>query len=87
MSSDLFRKNEVATVTGCVGTVSAIGQFCFTLVVGAVVSHVGYKPIFILLAVFDLVGAAVLWTFVRVKLDQIIPPAHAPETSPALLKQ
>ncbi|MGF6571989.1 MFS transporter, ACS family, hexuronate transporter [Paraburkholderia fungorum] len=87
MSSDLFRKNEVATVTGCVGTISAIGQFCFTLIVGAVVGHVGYTPIFILLAVFDLIGAAVLWTFVRVKLDAIIPTAHVAETCPTLLEQ
>jgi ACS family hexuronate transporter-like MFS transporter len=87
MSSDLFRKHEVATVTGCVGTVSAIGQFCFTLVVGAVVGYVGYKPIFILLAVFDLIGAAVLWSFVRVKLDEIISPAHPTESGPALVKQ
>jgi MFS transporter, ACS family, hexuronate transporter len=70
MSTDLFRKSEVATVAGCAGTVSTIGQLCFTLVVGAMVSHVGYKPIFILLAVFDLIGATVLWTLVRMKKDE-----------------
>jgi ACS family hexuronate transporter-like MFS transporter len=70
MSSDLFRKSEVATVAGCAGTVSTIGQLCFTLIVGAMVSHVGYKPIFILLAVFDLIGAAVLWSLVRMRKDE-----------------
>ena len=57
------------------------------LVVGAVVGYVGYKPIFILLAVFDLIGAAVLWSFVRVKLDEIISPARASEAHPALVDQ
>ncbi|MCC8395345.1 MFS transporter [Paraburkholderia sp. MMS20-SJTR3] len=87
MSSDLFRKNEVATVTGCVGMVSAIGQLCFTLVVGAVVSQVGYRPIFILLAVFDLIGAAVLWSFVRAKVYEKSTSARAPETAAALREQ
>ncbi len=65
MSSDLFRKSEVATVAGCAGTCSTIGTLGFQLLIGALVASIGYAPFFVLLAVLDLIGAIVLWTFVR----------------------
>jgi MFS transporter, ACS family, hexuronate transporter len=37
----------------------------FNLFIGAFVSVIGYSPFFITLAFFDVIGAVVLWTFIR----------------------
>ncbi len=65
MSSDLFRKNEVATVAGMAGTLGNGGLLLFSLAIGALVTTIGYTPFFICLGVLDLIGAAILWTVVR----------------------
>jgi len=65
MSSDLFRRHEVATVAGMAGTCGNAGLLVFSLMMGALVTTVGYTPFFIGLGALDLVGAAVLWTVVR----------------------
>jgi MFS transporter, ACS family, hexuronate transporter len=65
MASDLFRRNEVATVAGMAGTCGNAGLLIFSLILGALVTTVGYTPFFISLGALDLVGAAVLWTVVR----------------------
>ena len=65
MSADLFKRSEVATVTGLAGTCGNGGLLIFNLVIGALVTVIGYTPFFIGLAGLDLVGAAVLWTLVR----------------------
>lgn len=69
MSSDLFRRNEVATVTGMAGTFGNLGVLVFSLLIGGLVVSVGYTPFFVALAVLDLIGAAVLWTLVRDRPD------------------
>jgi ACS family hexuronate transporter-like MFS transporter len=74
MSSDLFRKNEVATVAGMAGTFGNAGLLIFSLLIGGLVATVGYTPFFICLGLLDLLGAAVLWTLVRE------PRAETPET-------
>jgi ACS family hexuronate transporter-like MFS transporter len=65
MSSDLFKRNEVATVAGMAGTCGNAGVLVFSLLIGGLVSSIGYSPFFIGLAVLDLLGAALLWTLVR----------------------
>jgi MFS transporter, ACS family, hexuronate transporter len=65
MSSDLFRKNEVATVAGMAGTFGNAGLLIFSLLIGGLVATAGYTPFFVCLGLLDLVGAAVLWTVVR----------------------
>lgn len=65
MSSDLFKRNEVATVAGMAGTFGNGGLLIFNLLVGSLVATIGYAPFFIGLAALDLLGAAVLWTVVR----------------------
>jgi ACS family hexuronate transporter-like MFS transporter len=65
MSSDLFKRNEVATVAGMAGTFGNAGLLLFSLMIGALVVKIGYAPFFICLGVLDLVGALVLWTLVR----------------------
>jgi ACS family hexuronate transporter-like MFS transporter len=65
MSSDLFRKNEVATVAGMAGTFGNAGVLIFSLLIGALVTTIGYTPFFICLGVLDIIGAIILWTVVR----------------------
>ncbi len=65
MSSDLFKRNEVATVAGMAGTMGNAGLLIFNVVIGFLVASVGYTPFFVGLAVLDLMGAVVLWTVVR----------------------
>jgi ACS family hexuronate transporter-like MFS transporter len=65
MSSDLFPRSQVATVAGMAGTLGNAGLLTFSLLIGALVSTIGYSPFFICLGVLDLAGAAVLWTLVR----------------------
>ncbi len=65
MSSDLFKRNEVATVAGMAGTCGNAGVLLFSLLMGTLVTTVGYTPFFIGLAALDLLGALILWTVVR----------------------
>jgi ACS family hexuronate transporter-like MFS transporter len=65
MSSDLFTRGEVATVAGMAGTLGNAGVLTFSLLIGALVTTIGYSPFFVCLGVLDLIGAVVLWTVVR----------------------
>lgn len=65
MASDLFKRNEVATVAGMAGTFGNLGLLLFNLLIGALVTTIGYAPFFVCLGVLDLAGAIVLWTVVR----------------------
>ena len=64
-TSDLFRKNEVATVAGLAGMMGNLGLLIFSLMIGGLVTRIGYDPFFVALGVLDLAGAAILWTLVR----------------------
>ncbi len=61
LASDLFKKNQVATVSGMAGSAAWLGQLLFTLVMGLLVHQIGYTPFFIALSVLDLIAAAVIW--------------------------
>jgi MFS transporter, ACS family, hexuronate transporter len=65
MSSDLFKRSEVATVAGMAGTCGNAGLLIFSLMIGEMVRTVGYTPFFIGLAALDLLGAALLWILVQ----------------------
>ncbi len=65
MASDLFKKNEVGTVSGMQGTCGNLSVLLFNTAMGMLVVTVGYAPFFVALSVFDLIGAAILWSFVR----------------------
>jgi ACS family hexuronate transporter-like MFS transporter len=65
ITSDVFGKNEVATATGLCGMSGYLGATLFTLVFGILVTHVGFSPLFVVLAVFDVLAAVVVWVLVR----------------------
>jgi ACS family hexuronate transporter-like MFS transporter len=68
ITSDVFGKNDVATATGLLGMSGYLGAALFTLLFGVLVTHIGYSPLFLLLAIFDFVAAAVVVLFVRAAL-------------------
>jgi ACS family hexuronate transporter-like MFS transporter len=61
ITSDSFGKNEVGTATGLGGMCGFIGAALFTLVLGIMVTKVGYSPLFVALAAFDIVAAIIIW--------------------------
>ncbi|HVW75489.1 MAG TPA: MFS transporter [Rhizomicrobium sp.] len=65
MATDLFPRNEVGTVAGMAGTCANFGILVFTFELGQRVGQIGYTPVFILLAVLDIVAAIVAWTVIR----------------------
>jgi ACS family hexuronate transporter-like MFS transporter len=69
LSSDLFRKNEVATVAGIAGFCGNLGLLIFTLMIGGLVMVVGYDPFFVALAAFDILAAIWLWVVVRERVS------------------
>jgi ACS family hexuronate transporter-like MFS transporter len=62
---DLFPKSTVATANGLSGTCGHFGGMLFTFSVGWLVTHIGYSPVFVTIALLDLIGAVVLWTVIR----------------------
>ncbi|WP_327195391.1 MFS transporter [Sphingobium sp. Ant17] len=67
LSADLFDRRVVATATGMAGSAAWIGGLSFSLVIGALADTIGYDPLFVCLALFDIAGAAILWTLLRKK--------------------
>lgn len=65
MASDLFRRNEVATVAGLAGMMGNLGLLLFSLLIGGLVTKIGYDPFFVALGVLDIAGAVLLWTLVK----------------------
>ncbi|MET4896729.1 MFS transporter [Sphingomonadaceae bacterium jetA1] len=60
LSADVFTAEEVGTANGFVGQAGWVGGLLFSLLIGQLADHTGYGPLFAALAVFDLIGAAVL---------------------------
>jgi ACS family hexuronate transporter-like MFS transporter len=71
MASDLFKRSEVATVAGMAGTCGNAGVLIFSLLMGALVTRIGYTPFFIGLAALDLLGAVILWSVVRERREAV----------------
>jgi ACS family hexuronate transporter-like MFS transporter len=65
LPADLFPRRAVATANGLSGTMGYLGGILFTWVVGIAAAAKMYTPLFFAIAVFDLIGAAVLWSLLR----------------------
>ncbi|ALI07896.1 MULTISPECIES: MFS transporter [Pseudomonas] len=77
ITSDSFGKNEVATATGMGGMFGYLGAAAFTLLFGVMVTQIGYSPLFVLLAIFDVIAAFIVWTVARELKQQ--PTTSTPE--------
>ncbi|TDN69755.1 MFS transporter [Paraburkholderia sp. BL10I2N1] len=82
ITSDIFGKNEVATATGMGGMAGYLGAAAFTALFGVLVTQVGYSPLFVVLAVFDLIAAVVVCVLARDR-DRT-PLQHFGAASPAI---
>jgi ACS family hexuronate transporter-like MFS transporter len=67
LPADLFPERAVATANGMSGAAGYAGGILFTFIVGRVAASIGYGPLFVGIAFFDLVGAVVLWLLIREK--------------------
>ncbi|TWC16424.1 MULTISPECIES: MFS transporter [unclassified Pseudomonas] len=75
ITSDSFGKNEVATATGMGGMFGYLGAAAFTLLFGVMVTQIGYSPLFVMLAIFDVIAAFIVWTVARELKQQPATPA------------
>ncbi|ESN16544.1 hypothetical protein L370_02625 [Enterobacter sp. MGH 24] len=73
MSSDLFPRQKVATATGFAAFTGSMGNFLFSIFLGAMVAIVGYDIFFIGLGVFDLIGALFLWMLIKLPSAKATP--------------
>ena len=65
LTADAFPQEALGAANGFVGMAGWTGGLAFTLVIGALADTLGYGPLFGCLAVFDLLGAAVLVGLLR----------------------
>jgi len=65
LASDVFGKNDVATATGLTGMAGYLGGTIFSLIVGVLATRIGYNPLFVALAAFDIIGAVVVWNMLK----------------------
>ena len=79
ITSDSFGKHEVATATGMGGMFGYLGAAAFTLVFGVMVTKIGYSPLFVMLAIFDVVAAFIVWTVARELKPQPTTPSAQPQ--------
>jgi len=47
------------------GTCANLGILIFTFVLGQRLDQIGYTPVFVLLAVLDILAAIIAWTVIR----------------------
>jgi len=66
LPADLFPKRTVATANGMSGSAAHLGGMLSTLAVGWFAVHLGYTPVFAMIAFLELAGSAFLWFFVKI---------------------
>ncbi|MGH9633099.1 MAG: MFS transporter [Bryobacteraceae bacterium] len=65
-TSDVFPRNAVASVTGIGGFLGGVGGSLFsTIIPGIVVANYGYKPVFLAMGCFHLIGLLFVHIFMR----------------------
>jgi ACS family hexuronate transporter-like MFS transporter len=70
---DLFPKRTVGTANGLSGSAALAGGMIFTFIVGWLVTHIGYAPVFVTIAFLDLIGAVILWSMIREPKTEAVP--------------
>lgn len=65
ITSDSFGKKEVATATGIGGMFGFLGAAGFTIIFGLLVTQIGYGPLFVTLAAFDVLAAILICLAVK----------------------
>jgi ACS family hexuronate transporter-like MFS transporter len=63
--SDCFPKQDVGSVFGIGGTAAGISSMLFTLLVGYVVDHFSYTPVYVMVGVMGPLGATLFVLIMR----------------------
>jgi ACS family hexuronate transporter-like MFS transporter len=76
--SDCFPKQDVGSVFGIGGTAAGIASMLFTLLVGYIVDHFSYRPVFLMVGLMGPLAALLFFTIMR-KIERVAPilPASA----------
>jgi ACS family hexuronate transporter-like MFS transporter len=70
--SDCFPKQDVGSVFGIGGTAAGIASMLFTLLVGYVVDHFSYTPVFIMVGVMAPLAAVLLFS-IMTRIERVAP--------------
>ena len=73
--ADLFHSRDVATVWGLFGAIGSLGGAAFTALVGWLVDHVSYVPVFIIVSLMHIVSA--VFVTVLIPRIELLPPLPA----------
>jgi ACS family hexuronate transporter-like MFS transporter len=65
LPSDCFPKQDVGSVFGIGGTAAGIASMLFTLLIGYIVDHFSYTPVFIIVGLMGPFAAFLLFTIMR----------------------
>jgi ACS family hexuronate transporter-like MFS transporter len=63
--TDLFPDPQVGRATGLTGVAGGLSGLLFPLLTGVIVDHVGYTPVFVMVALMPLLGTIALFAFGR----------------------
>jgi ACS family hexuronate transporter-like MFS transporter len=63
--SDCFPRQDVGSVAGIGGTAAGIASILFTLLVGWIVDHFSYTPVYIIVAFMAPLGALLFFTIIK----------------------
>jgi len=69
--ADVFPKNTVGSIWGLASMGAGFGGMVFTLIMGWILDHYSYTPVFVMFGVMPLVCASILWFL----LGPLQPPA------------
>jgi ACS family hexuronate transporter-like MFS transporter len=69
---ELFPPSQIATAFGLIAAGSAFGGMVFSEIIGYVVTHFGYFPLFWMMAFAHPLALAIMWTTAR-PVKQIMP--------------
>jgi len=65
LTSDNFAEKDVGKATGGAGMMGYLGGTIFSLIVGGLAATIGFNPLFVCLAIFDILAAAVAWVVLK----------------------
>jgi ACS family hexuronate transporter-like MFS transporter len=70
--SDCFPKQDVGSVFGIGGTAAGIASMLFTLLVGYIVDHFSYRPVFLMVGLMGPLAAVLFFTIMR-RIERVAP--------------
>lgn len=77
LPSDCFPRQDVGAVAGIGGTAAGIASMGFTLLVGWVVDHYSYAPVYVMVGIMGPLGA-MLWLAIMRRIERV--PSWSPAT-------